>query len=105
MRGRLIKKIFRKKKPGEKRIPAGKILEVLNYYRGKNSVLFLLKWSLWNVPEEPPTGLTISGLIHKAGLWDDHKHQLWGIYLGLEGEIGTARAMLAVLEIIDKRNS
>lgn len=104
MRGRLIAKIFRKKKPGEKRIPAGTILKILEYYRGKNSLMFLLKWTLWKVPEEPPQGFSISGLIHKAGLWDDHKHQLWGIYLGLEQEIGTGRAMLAVLEIIDKRN-
>lgn len=105
MRGRLIKKIFRKKKPGEKRIPAGKILEILNHYRGKNSFLFLLKWTLWKVPDEPPSGFSISGIIHKAGFWDDHKHQLWGIYIGLEEELGTAKAMLAVLEIIEKRNS
>jgi len=103
MRRRLFKRLFRKRRPGEKPLPAKEILKILEAYRGKNSFLFLLKWTLWNVPEETPSGFTISNLIHTAGLWDDQKHQLWGIYLGLEEEIGAPKAMLAVLEIIEKK--
>lgn len=86
-----------------KKLPPKEVLKVLRQHRGKNSLLFMLKWGYFKLPKNPPTGFSVSSFIHQVGFWDEQKQKLWGLYIGLEKELGSAKATMAVLDLIEKR--
>ncbi len=89
----------------QRAVPLGEVLKIVNAYRKKNSFLFLVTWAILRVPTDPPGGLSLPSFVNQVGLWDDEKHKLWGIYMGLEKEIGSMKASMCVLEIIEKKIS
>ena len=73
---------------------------VLKQYRGRSSILFILRWTVWHrlIDGDPPA--LPETILSMLGVHNPRIDKIAGIYNGLEHELGTLTAARACVEII-----